>query len=58
MKDVVVVDQPGVARNEIGRLRAGDIVVVVPYKSERWRAIQMDDGKQGFVDISATRRLE
>ena len=58
VKDVVVVDQPGVARNEIGRLRAGDIVVVVPYKSERWRAIQMDDGKQGFVDISATRRLE
>ena len=58
VKDVVVVDQPGVARNEIGRLRAGDIVVVVPYKSERWRAIQMDDGKQGFVDISATRRLQ
>jgi uncharacterized caspase-like protein len=58
VKDVVVVDQPGIARNEIGRLRAGDIVVVVPFKSERWRAIQMDDGKQGFVDISATRRLQ
>jgi hypothetical protein len=58
VKDVVVVDRPGVARNEIGQLRAGDIVVVVPYKSERWRAMRMDDGKQGFVDISATRPLQ
>jgi uncharacterized caspase-like protein len=58
VKDVVVVDQPGIARNEIGRLRVGDIVVVLPYKSERWRAIQMDNGKQGFVDASATRILQ
>jgi hypothetical protein len=58
VKDVVVVDQPGIARNEIGRLRVGDIVVALPYESERWRAIQMDNGKHGFVDISATRRLQ
>lgn len=58
VRDVAVVGRPGIGAAAIGRLRVGDIVVVLPYKSERWRAIQMSDGQQGFVEITATRLLQ
>jgi Caspase domain len=58
VQDVVVVDQPGIGKTPIGRLRVGEIVTGLPYKSERWRAIQMENGIQGFVNIIATRPLQ
>ena len=58
VQDVIVVDQPGIGKNPIGRLRVGDIVVGLPYKSERWRAIQMANGRQGFVESAATRPVQ